>query len=143
MKQAAIILYFILFMATDITADEPKVVVDGRTWIWDAKLGMHRPEGTGWNYDATREVWWREVRKVGDKKSFLTNLGNQVEFVWNGKGWVPTDPCWVLNVESGYYVRPLKMNKIGATDPNPPGQIFYGIYQPPIVQPMRAGGGGC
>ncbi len=140
MKQTTAALYFLLFLTTTAPAqdDHPPVQADGRTWVWCDSLAMYRPSGTGWQYDADRETWWRDkqaiqpvARKVGDTKLATTTWGNTVELVWDGHCWqLSNAQGWTYDPASNCYVRPLRMNNIGATDPNPPGQVFYGAYTP-------------
>ncbi len=48
----------LLTLALPALANEP-ITRDGRTWTWNTGLGMYQPSGSGWNYDADRETWWR------------------------------------------------------------------------------------
>ncbi len=128
MKQITLALYFLLFLATAAPAhdDHPPVQADGRTWVWNNGLNMYAPQGANWQYDADRETWWRDRPKTTSTSS----CGTVVDFTWVGGKWVPTDPSWTWDAAGGYWTRPMRMNMIGATDPNPPGQVFYGAYTP-------------
>lgn len=51
----------LLLLALSIGGNPP-IEAQGRTWVWNAGLGMYQPEGKNWQYDADRGTWWRDEK---------------------------------------------------------------------------------
>lgn len=62
--RALIGLLVVLALAGPAMAQEqPKIVKDGRTWVWNTKLGMYAPEGPGWHYNIDKDNFFRYVKE--------------------------------------------------------------------------------
>ena len=94
--------FFVAGLMLATPGDTPAPVqVDGRTWVWDATLGFHRPAGSDWHYDVDRQTFWRATEpKQPDRPARIHK--HDWWWRWDGTRYVPEGEHWHL--EGGYWV---------------------------------------